>query len=210
MTCPFETALAAYWGEAPDPAHDMAHITRVWANVQAIATHEPAADMELLRAACVFHDLVNLPKDAPNRSEASRLSAEAARPLALDCGLPEAKLDAMSHAIEAHSFSAGITPRTREAEILQDADRLDALGAIGIARMFAVSGNLARPLYDPSDPLARSRPLDDTAFALDHFEAKLLRLPETMRTRTGRRLAQERATYMRDFLTRLMGEIKPS
>jgi len=208
MSCPFEAALAEYWGAAPDPAHDMAHIARVWAGEQAIAAEEPAPDMELLRAACVFHDLVSLPKDAPNRAEASRLSAEAARPLARACGLPEDKLDAMAHAIEAHSFSAGIAPRTLEAEILQDADRLDALGAIGIARMFAVSGSLARPLYDPSDPLARSRPLDDTAFALDHFETKLLGLPETMRTRTGRRLAEERAAYMRAFLDRFMHEIE--
>lgn len=209
MSCPFEAALADYWRPTPDPAHDMAHIARVWANVQTIAAEEPAPDMELLRAACVFHDLVSLPKDAPNRSDASRLSAEAARPLALACGLPEAKLDAMAHAIEAHSFSAGISPRTPEAEILQDADRLDALGAIGIARMFAVSGSLARPLYDTADPSARGRPLDDTAFALDHFETKLLKLPATMRTETGRRLAETRAVYMRDFLSRLMREIEP-
>lgn len=207
--CPYQSALLAAWAENQDSAHDLAHVLRVWANAQDIAAHEPRADLELLYAATMLHDLVNLPKDAPNRAEASRLSARDAQPIARQAGLPEAKLAALAHAIEAHSFSAGIAPQTLEAKILQDADRLDALGAIGIARMFAVSGALGRPLYDPADPRAQNRALDDTSFAIDHFETKLFQLHETMQTERGRSLAKARTLYMRRFLAELMKDIAP-
>lgn len=208
MNCAYEAALLKHWGTKQDSAHDLSHIRRVWANCQTIAKGETATiDLELLRAAAVFHDLVNLPKDAPNRADASRLSAQAAAPLALECGLPAARLPALQHAIIAHSFSANITPETPEAKVLQDADRLDALGAIGLARMLLVSGALQRPLYSHNDPLAEIRPPDDTAFALDHFKAKLFKLADTMQTATGRAMARERTTYMKSFLTQLMHEI---
>jgi uncharacterized protein len=208
MSCSYETALLAHWGNTQDSAHDLAHIRRVWANCQHIAKGEAApADMELLQAAAHFHDLVNLPKDAPNRAEASRLSAGAAAPLALQCGLPPEKLPALKHTITAHSFCAKVTPETIEAKILQDADRLDALGAIGLARMLMVSGALNRPLYDPADPLAQNRAPDDTAFALDHFQTKLFTLADTMQTATARQIAKERTDYLRAFLARLTGEI---
>ncbi len=202
MSCAYEAALLKAWEGQNDSAHDIAHIRRVWANCETLS--DARTDKEVLYAACVFHDLVNLPKDAPNRKEASRLSAAAAAPLLADLGFPTSKLTAVQHAIEAHSFSASITPETVEAEILQDADRLDALGAIGIARMFAVSGALGRQLYDPQDPRATHRALDDTRYAVDHFETKLFRLPETMNTAKGRTAADDRCTYMRAFLDALL------
>ena len=210
--CPYETALLTHWAAGPDSAadsaHDLAHIRRVWSNCQHIAKGENApVDLDLLHAAAIFHDLVNLAKDAPNRAQASRLSAEAAAQLARACGFPEAKIPALKHAIAAHSFSANLSPKTLEAQILQDADRLDALGAIGLARMLMVSGALARPLYDPQDPMAERRPPDDTAFALDHFQSKLFTLANTMQTATARQIAEERTNYMRAYLARLKGEI---
>lgn len=202
----FEAALLDIWDA--DPAHDIAHIHRVWANVRTIAKGEAGpVDWTVLRAATVFHDLVNLPKDALNRGQASRLSADAADPVLQRLGLSVAQRDQIAHAIVAHSYSAQVRPETIEACILRDADRLDALGAIGIARMMSVTGGLGRPLYDPNDPFADARDLDDARWGLDHFETKLLRLPETMATKTGRRIAQDRVAFMRVYLAELKGEI---
>jgi uncharacterized protein len=112
---------------------------------------------------------------------------------------PAELLDGVAHAIEAHSFSAGIPAETIEAKIVQDADRLDALGAVGLARVFYVSGQLGRPLAHPDDPLARDRPLDDSTYALDHFALKLAALPGMMQTDAGRQLAQQRVQLLMDF-----------
>lgn len=188
-----------------DCAHDLAYLDRVWANARAIGA--PGADERVLLAACYLHDLVNLPKDAPDRAKASRLSAEAAAPILAPLGYTPAEISAAQHAIEAHSFSAGIPPETLEARILRDADRLDALGAIGIARAFAVSGQLDRALYDADDPFAKVRAPDDSTFALDHFPLKLLKLADHMLTPGGQRLAATRTATMRAFLATLGTEI---
>ncbi|TDK50014.1 HD domain-containing protein [Antarcticimicrobium luteum] len=190
---------------AQDSAHDMAHLDRVWANVQAIAGE--GADRAVLLAASYLHDLVNLPKDSPDRARASRLAAEEAAPILRDLGFDAERIAATRHAIAAHSFSAGIPPETPEAKILRDADRLDALGAVGIARCFAVSGALGRPLYDPADPFSQRRDPDDRAHALDHFRTKLLALPAGMLTARGRQIAHARARRMIGFLEDLGAEI---
>ena len=203
----YEAALAVLWQGQSDAAHDLAHLRRVWGNCQKIARAEGGADMVVLMAGAYLHDLVNLPKDAPNRREASRLSAEAAVAWLRGTDFPAAKLEAVAHAIAAHSFSAGIAPETHEARILQDADRLEALGAIGLARLFAVAGQMGAQLYDPADPLAQRRALDDKAFALDHLEVKLFPLVETMQTTTGREIAEERADWVAAFRSRLLREI---
>ncbi len=202
----YRVLVAREWAKSPlDGAHDLGHLARVWANARRIAQAE-GGDLAVLLAAAYFHDYVNLPKSATNRADASRLSAAAVLPLLRADGMAEAALAAVAHAIEAHSFSAGITPLTLEAMILQDADRLEALGAIGIARCFAVTGQMGGALFDQSDPMALHRPLDDRAFALDHFETKLLLLPATMQTATGRAMAVERADWMMSFRTRLLFE----
>lgn len=123
-----------------------------------------------------------------------------------EAGFPSDKLAGVAHAIEAHSFSAGIVPRTIEARIVQDADRMDALGAVGLARMFHVGGQLGRSLAHGEDPLARDRDLDDARYALDHIEIKLLRLPETLNTAAARRIAQERAMRLRRFRDEFVAE----
>nr|WP_256474330.1 HD domain-containing protein [Lutimaribacter sp. EGI FJ00013] len=190
-----------------DSAHDLAHLDRVWANALVIARAEGGADMNVLCAAAYMHDLVNLPKDAPDRALASSFAARAAAPHLAALGMAPGRVAATQHAIRAHSFSAGIPPETREARILRDADRLDALGAIGIARAFAVAGGLDRALYDADDPFAAGRKPDDRAFALDHWPIKLLRLPEEMGTVTGREMAQARVATMRRFARDLAVEI---
>lgn len=202
----FQAEVMRHWAERPDGAHDPGHLRRVWRNCQRIALDEGPADMEVLRAAAWLHDLVNLPKDHPDRRSASRLSGRAAAEFLGRAGFPADRIGAVVHAIEAHSFSAGITPETPEARILQDADRLEALGALGIARLFHVAGAMGAALFDDADPMARNRALDDKRFALDHLETKLLRLPETMQTATGRLLAEEAADWVASFRTRLLKE----
>jgi len=113
-----------------DAAHDIQHLGRVWSSAQILLAHESSADPLVVMAACFLHDLVNLPKDAPDRDQASRRSARLARHQLAWLGFPADKLDAVAHAIEAHSFSAAITPTSLEAQIVQDADRIDSLGAV--------------------------------------------------------------------------------
>lgn len=203
----YEAEVSRQWSAQPaDGAHDLGHLRRVWSRAQLLAMDEPC-DGEILLAACFFHDLVNLPKSHPDRARASTLSAEAATHFLRADGFPEAKLSAVGHAIAAHSFSAGIKPMTAEARVLQDADRLEALGAIGLARMFHVAGAMGGGLFDADDPMALHRSLDDRRFALDHIETKLLRIVETMQTAPGRAMAEERAEWMLSFRTRLLSEI---
>lgn len=199
--------IAELWAGATDGAHDLGHLDRVWKSCRLIAMNEPGADGDVLAAAAYFHDAVNLPKDSPDRAAASRLSADLAVRELTVMGFDAAKLPIVHHAIAAHSFSARIAPESVEARILQDADRLEALGAIGLARMFMVAGQMGGGLFDPVDPMALERPLDDRRFALDHLEVKLFGLVETMRTATGRAIAAERAEWMHSFRTRLLSEI---
>lgn len=199
--------IAQLWEGATDGAHDLGHLDRVWRSCRLIAMDEPGADADVLAAAAYFHDAVTLPKDSPDRAQASRMSADlAVRELAA-MGFAAGKLPAVHHAIAAHSFSARIAPETVEARILQDADRLEALGAIGLARMFMVTGQMGGGLFDAADPMALHRPLDDRRFALDHLEVKLFGLVDTMQTATGRAIAAERAEWMHSFRTRLLSEI---
>jgi uncharacterized protein len=182
-----------------DGAHDASHLDRVWRNAQALLAHHREADTLVVMAACYLHDLVNLPKNDPGRAQASRRSALLARAELMRLGFPEQRLGAVAHAIEAHSFSAGIAPTTLEAKIVQDADRLDALGAVGLARMFYVAGGMGRALAHASDPLASNRPLDDRAYSLDHIVVKLAKLPGMMQLDAGRALAEARLARLLDF-----------
>lgn len=204
----FEDWLAAHHA-TDDAAHDISHFRRVWMTAKKILENEDADPLVVL-SACYFHDIVSLPKNDPERSHSSRLAAQKTRQiLSHDFpDFPPERYEAVAHAIEAHSFSAGIAPQTREAKIVQDADRLEALGAIGLARVFAVSGALGVALFDAQDPFAESRALDDRAYALDHFQTKLLRLPETMQTVVGRELARHNADYLIQFMAKLSAELQ--
>lgn len=187
-----------------DGSHDLGHLRRVLQNAYLIADEigRPVCRLTLL-AAAMLHDIVSVEKDDPRRSQASRLAAVKARQLLEDVEFPKCNLDGVVHAIEAHSYSARIETRTVEAMILQDADRLDALGAIGIARLFYVGGRMGAGLYDVDDILASKRKLDDLRFSLDHMQTKLLTLPDSMKTEPGRRIANERAGFIRQFRDRM-------
>lgn len=190
--------LAATSGAA-DGAHDLAHLRRVWANARILLAGHPDAEPLIVLAACFLHDLVNLPKNHPDRAQASHRSAARARMLLADAGFPAALLDGVAHAIEAHSFSAAIPARTIEARIVQDADRLDALGPVGLARLFYTAGRMGSALAHEADPLGVARDLDDRAFALDHIAVKLATLPARMHTPAARALALARLRQLEQF-----------
>ena len=135
------------------------------------------------------------------------MAADAAIEFLAGIAYPDDLLPQVFHAIEAHSYTANIPTRTAEAEVVQDADRLDSLGAIGIARCLLVGGRLNRPLCDNEDPFCDHREPDDGQFTIDHFYAKLFKLPETMKTRAGREEAQRRANLMQRYLDDLRREI---
>jgi len=191
-------ALAASHGD-DDGAHDSAHLERVWRNAADLLGHHGEADPLVVLAASYLHDLVNLPKDDPDRNQASTRSAALAREHLATMDFPAAKLDAVAHAIAAHSFSAGIRAETIEAQIVQDADRLDGLGLVGLARLFYIAGRMGSSLAHPDDPLGTDRDFDDRRYALDHIMVKLAKLPGMMQTAGGRALAEVRLATLTRF-----------
>lgn len=191
-----------------DSAHDLQHVKRVVENARKIGIAE-GAELRILIPAAWLHDLVVLPKNSADRKQASRISAEKSGEWLRACAVPENQTEAISHCIAAHSFSAGIEPRTIEAKVLQDADRLDALGAVGIARCFVTGAGFGSEFYHPEIPLpaAVSREADDSRYILDHFFTKLFRLPELMQTETARQMARSRIAFMERYIAQFMDEI---
>jgi uncharacterized protein len=191
-----------------DPGHGLVHLERVVATALRLAAEE-GARAEVVLPAAWLHDCVHVAKDSPDRARASGLAAEPAMGFLKDAGYPERWLADIRHAIEAHSYSAGIPPRTIEAKVVQDADRLDALGAVGVARCIAVGSALGRPLYRADDPFCSARAPDDDGASVDHFYSKLLKLAGTMQTAAGRREAERRTAFIRAFIAQLQSEIEP-
>jgi uncharacterized protein len=190
-----------------DGAHDLSHIVRVWRNVQLIHRDE-GGDLELLAAAVLLHDSVQVAKDSPLRNKASMLAAKEARVRLAALGWEPSRINTVACAIESHSFSAGIAPSSIEGSILQDADRLDAIGFGGIARCFYTAGRMGSRLYDLADPEGKARTLDDGRNALDHFPRKLLTLAGTFKTRTGQKLAKERHQRVLEFYRGMLAEVQ--
>lgn len=204
----WEAAFRTFLGRGSngtDPAHDEGHVERVVRSATLLAEAE-GADPDVVWAAAWLHDCVHVPKDSPDRPLASRLCARAATAFLLGANWQLEGIEAISHAIEAHSFTAGIETRTLEAKVVQDADRLDALGAHGLARNLMLAGSWNAGLAHPTDPWAEYRSLDDRAWAVDHFFAKLLTLASTMKTGSGRKEASRREGILRLFLVELAHE----
>lgn len=191
-----------------DPAHDLLHFERVVALAKNICEKENGK-WEVVVPAAWLHDIVIVPKNSPLRSQASRLSAENAVEFLRLIGYPGEFHDEIAHAIEGHSFSANLEIKTLEAKIVQDADRLDGLGAIGIARCFATAGLLKRVFYSFEDPFCEMRSPNDSQFTVDHFYKKLFKTAETLRTDAGKKEGQKRVEIMKAYLSALKSEIIP-
>ena len=204
---PLKRALEELEVLGEDGAHDISHILRVLRNAFLIAEEE-GGDKEVLALSAIFHDSKNLPKDHPDAKMSSLLSAEYALAFLDKFSYPKDKRDYVFDAILNHSFSRGKEPLTKEGKILQDADRLDALGCIGIARCFYVAGSRGLKLYHPNDPFFEDeRPLEDKKYSIDHFFNKLFNLPYLMQTQKGRELAEERVKPLHAFIAGLKQEI---
>jgi uncharacterized protein len=199
-------ALLPHAVQHDDGAHDAAHLQRVWKTAYEIQRTE-GGDAEILAAAVLLHDCVAVEKDSPQRALASWLAAEKASRVLAKRGWPDRRILAVTHAIEAHSYSGGIAPESLEAKILQDADRLDSIGLVGVARCFYTAGRMGSALSDPTDATGETRNRDEKRFALDHFYTKLLKLAGSFQTATGERLACERDTRLRQFLDDFCAEI---
>lgn len=189
-----------------DVAHDIHHIERVVKVAKQLARDE-SAELAIVVPAAWLHDCFSLPKSHPDRAKASSMAGDKAVKFLTEIGYPEQYYAPIHHAICAHSFSANIDPETLEAKIVQDADRLDALGAIGIARCMQVSGALGRSLYALEDPFCTQRQPNDVEFTIDHFFKKLFHISATLNTAAAHKEGELRESKMRDFLHQLAKEI---
>jgi uncharacterized protein len=191
-----------------DPAHGWEHVERVYKLALRIAEQEEA-DHFIVGMAALMHDLGRAVQDGKTAHHAD-LSVVAANEILTAFQVSPEKQEAIRHAIAAHSFSRGIEPRTLEARVVRDADRIDGLGAIGIIR-WAITGAIRRTLrtrtYHPVDPFAEERILDEHLYMLDHFFTKLLKLSDSMTTETGRKIARHRTNVMLAFLDELRREL---
>lgn len=189
-----------------DPGHDVAHFLRVARWTLRIGGGE--VDRREAIAAALLHDVVNVPKDSPERARASELCAGVASELLPRHGFARDAIDRIAEAIRDHSYSRGATPATPLGRALQDADRLEALGALGIFRTATCGARMGALYVHPDDPWAERRELDDTRYTVDHFFVKLLALPATMCTEAGRAEGERRVAFMRAFLDQLAAEIE--
>jgi len=190
-----------------DSAHDFDHIMRVFKNAQKICKKENAHE-KLVLSAVLLHDIVSYPKSDKRSKLSSIKSAEKSKKILKKFNFTKEEIQTISDAIRDHSFSRNKIPVTIEGKILQDADRLDAIGAIGIARVFAVSGSEKRPFYNVKDPFCKNRVPNDEIWALDHFYRKLFKLESLMNTKSGKIEAKKRTKVLKDFLNELKKEIQ--
>ena len=189
-----------------DPAHDFDHVMRVYNNAQKIVKKEKA-NQKLVLSAVLLHDIVSYPKSSKRSKLSSVDSAKKSKIILKKYGFTTKEIIIVSDAIVDHSFSQNKVPETLEGKILQDADRLDALGAIGIARVFTTSGSLNRPFYNIDDPFCNKRNPDDNLWAVDHFFTKLLKLESMMNTKSGKNEAKKRTKVLKEFLKQLKDEV---
>jgi uncharacterized protein len=203
-----ETLLekAQVFYDTGDPSHDLNHIRRVLDNCRRIGA-TVGADLAILLPAAILHDVVNLPKNHPERLAASRMAAEKSKNILIESGFSSFEIERIKEVITEHSYSLGKKPSSIESAVLQDSDKLDALGAIGIMRTVSCGVRMGSGYYDNIEPIAETRSLDDKKYTIDHFFTKLFKLPDLMNTEIAKREASERVAFMHIFLAQLKSEI---
>ena len=189
-----------------DSAHDFQHVMRVYKNARRICKKEKVYE-RLVLSAVLLHDIVSYQKSDKRSKLSSLESSKKSKQILKKYSFSKEEILIISNAIRDHSFSQGTVPETIEGKILQDSDRLDALGAIGIARVFATGGSLGRPFYNADDPFCKKRLPDDKIWTVDHFFQKLLKLESLMNTKSGKVEAKMRTNVLKEFLRHLKQEL---
>ena len=189
-----------------DSAHDFEHVMRVYRNAEKICKSEKV-DSKLVLTSVLLHDIVSFPKNDKRSKSSSSQSAKLAKKILSEMDFNEKEIGVIYDAIMQHSFSKNQKPKTIVGKILQDADRLDAIGAIGIARAFTTGGFTKRQIYNTKDPFCSKRDPNDNSWTLDHFFKKLLLLEKLMNTKAGKSEAKKRTSILKNYLKDLEKEI---
>ena len=186
--------------------HGFDHVDRVYRLALKISEGEDV-DLDIVRAAVLLHDVARK-NEALNGVCHAEEGARMTPGILKELGFPDEKIDAVIYAVSVHRSSSGISPKTREAEILQDADRLDALGAVIIIRMAEASFKWGRPIHDPSIPVKEE--YDGTKSTLiNHIHEKILKLtPDSFKTSGAKEIANGRYDFVKEFAERYVGELE--
>jgi uncharacterized protein len=188
-----------------EAVHDFDHVLRVLALAERMAETE-GADPEIVSTAVLLHDIAR-GRQGPCDVDHAQAGAEIARRLL--AGQPPEKVEAVAHAIAAHRFRTGPAPETLEAKVLYDADKLDAIGAIGVARAFAYAGHQSQRLWSQvADDYQESTAAPGEHTPVHEYTIKLRRIKEYLLTESGKRFAEERHIFMTSFFARLEREVQ--
>lgn len=201
--------IAAAKFSSASSCHNWDHVQRVYELAQVLAKKE-GADLTVVRVAALLHDIKRAEEAASKYKICHAIAGgQAAAKILRKLGLDEDFVAAVKHCIEAHRYRNNIKPRTIEAKVLSDADKLDALGAIGVGRAFLWSGRYGLRLHNTSKKsILTNNPYDKNHSFYAEYQVKLRFLKNKMFTRAGRKIARERTAFMAAFIKRLDREIK--
>ena len=202
-------------------AHEMEHVARVYNLCLRLAESEPEVDLDVLKTAALLHDIARVKEfeDKTGTVDHAVLGAEMADKILRELGYPEEKIAAVKHCIANHRYRGRSKPQSKEAKILFDADKLDAIGGVGVARSFMIAGQYGQTIYSdtPVDEYVRKnvfggelvggiREMSEHSPNLE-FEIKFKRIPDKLFTEKAKEIAQERIEFMTRFFERLRREI---
>jgi uncharacterized protein len=193
-----------------DVSHDFHHTRRVLKNAETISQQE-GGDLDIITPSALFHDIIVYPKHSTKSHKSHEDSANKTEKVLLELdNYPKEKIDKVKTCIKECSFSKNLEPSFLESAILQDADGLEATGAVSIMRTFASTGQMKRPFYNPQDPFCENREPNPEKFALDLFYNRLLKVSERMNTETAKEMAKRRTKFLENFLDEVKLELKES
>lgn len=188
-------------------SHDWEHTERVYNLCIRIGKQENA-DLEILQYAAVLHDVGRNRQDASNGASChAEEGAMIARKLLSKYELAPGKIESIVHCIAAHRFRGTVTPRSVEAKVLFDADKLDSIGAVGIGRAFLFAGEVGAKLHDKNVTVENTKPYTKEDTAYREFQVKLRKIKDRMLTREGKQIAKRRHQFMVKFFDQLNNEV---